>query len=390
MCIRDSTYTISDGQGGTSTGNVNVTVTAVNDDPVANDDSATVNEDESVIVEVLTNDSDIDGDTISVDSFTQGASGTVTDNGDGTLTYAPNADFNGSDSFTYTISDGQGGANTATVNVTVNPINDTPTLDTIADITINEDATEQTLNLAGASAGGGESQPLQITASSSDTNLVPNPTITFTEANPNDATLSFTPVADQSGRATIIVEIEDGGLDGDLNTAGDNATFTRTFDVNISPVNDSPTLDVIVDVTLDEDAAEQTINLAGATAGGGETQPLQITASSSNNTLIPDPVVTYTTPDETGSLAFTPVADQNGTATITVTVEDGGLDGDLNTAGDNATFSRTFEITVNAEELIPGDSNRDGFFDSTDLVQVFQAGEYEDGIPLNSTWETGD
>ena len=202
--------------------------------------------------------------------------------------------------------------------------------------------------------------------------------------------MSFTPVADQSGRATIIVEIEDGGLDGDLNTAGDNATFTRTFDVNISPVNDSPTLDVIVDVTLDEDAAEQTINLAGATAGGGETQPLQITASSSNNTLIPDPVVTYTTPDETGSLAFTPATDQNGTATITVTVEDGGLDGDLNTAGDNATFSRTFDITVNAEELIPGDSNRDGFFDSTDLVQVFQAGEYEDGIPLNSTWETGD
>ncbi|WP_153001129.1 cadherin-like domain-containing protein, partial [Thiomicrospira sp. XS5] len=72
------------------------------------------------------NDSDIDGDTLSIDSFTQPANGTLVDNGDGTFSYTPNADYNGSDSFTYTVSDGNGGTDTATVNLTVNPDNDQP------------------------------------------------------------------------------------------------------------------------------------------------------------------------------------------------------------------------------------------------------------------------
>ena len=63
-------------------------------------------------------------------------------------------------------------------------------------------------------------------------------------------------------------------------------------------------------------------------------------------TLIADPVVIYTSSDEAGSLTFTPPADQSGTAVITVTVEDGGLDGDLGTPGDNRTFNQTFRVTV--------------------------------------------
>jgi len=107
------------------------------------------------------------------------------------------------------------------------------------------------------------------------------------------------------------------------------------------------------DLAIDEDATEQSVNLTGITAGGGESQPLQVTSSSSDTGLIPDPTVTYTSANTTGSLAFTPVADQSGTATITVTGEDGGLDGDLNTVGDNATFSRTFDVTVNAVDDPP-------------------------------------
>ena len=61
-----------------------------------------------------------------MDSFTQPGNGTVTENTDGTLKYTPDADYNGTDSFTYTVSDGQGGTDTATVTVTVNPENDPP------------------------------------------------------------------------------------------------------------------------------------------------------------------------------------------------------------------------------------------------------------------------
>ena len=133
----------------------------------------------------------------------------------------------------------------------------------------------------------------------------------------------------------VVVEkvAEDGGLDGDLDTAGDNATFSRTFDVTVSPVNDLPTLDGLADLTIDEDASEQTVNLAGISAGGGETQPLRVTATSSNTALIADPTVSYTSENPTGTVSLTPQSGKYGSSTISVTVEDGGLDNDLATRG---------------------------------------------------------
>ena len=142
----------------------------------------------------------------------------------------------------------------------MNPINDLPTLNTIADVTIDEDAPQQTISLTGANAGGGESQPLRITASSNNTGLIPNPNVSYTSPD-STGSLSFTPIADQHGTATITITIEDGGFDGNLNTTGDNATFSRTFDVTVNPVNDAPTLNTVADVTIDEDAAQQTICL---------------------------------------------------------------------------------------------------------------------------------
>ncbi len=96
----------------------NITVTNVNDPPVAVADNATTPEDTPVTIDVLNNDSDIDGDTLTVDSVTQGINGSVTNNG-GNVTYTPAPGFNGTDSFTYTISDGNGGTDTATVTVTI-------------------------------------------------------------------------------------------------------------------------------------------------------------------------------------------------------------------------------------------------------------------------------
>jgi VCBS repeat-containing protein len=96
----------------------NITVTNANDPPVAVDDTATTPKDTPVTIDVLNNDSDIDGDTLTVDSVTQGASGSVTNNGND-VTYTPAPGFSGTDSFTYTISDGNGGTDMATVTVTV-------------------------------------------------------------------------------------------------------------------------------------------------------------------------------------------------------------------------------------------------------------------------------
>ncbi|MBT6848013.1 MAG: hypothetical protein HOA14_11425, partial [Planctomycetaceae bacterium] len=115
----------------------------------------------------------------------------------------------------------------------------------------------------------------------------------------------------------------------------------------IYSANSPPTLGALSDVTIAEDTAEQTVDLTGITAGGGETQPLRVTATSSNTDLIADPTVVYTSDEATGQFKFTPLADQHGTSTITVTVTDGGLDNNLATTADNATTTQTFDVTVN-------------------------------------------
>lgn len=94
--------------------------------PVANDDSAVTNEDLPVIIAVLANDTDSEQDTLSVTSVTAAGNGLVRINTDGTVTYTPNRDFFGSDSFGYTASDGRGGLASAMVRVVVNSVNDAP------------------------------------------------------------------------------------------------------------------------------------------------------------------------------------------------------------------------------------------------------------------------
>jgi hypothetical protein len=95
-----------------------VTVNPMNDDPLAVDDSTTTDAGISVIIDVLVNDSDPDGDTLTVSSVTQPGHGAVT-NGTTHVTYTPDPNFLGDDSFTYTASDGNGSTDTATVRVTV-------------------------------------------------------------------------------------------------------------------------------------------------------------------------------------------------------------------------------------------------------------------------------
>jgi hypothetical protein len=143
----NSFITVDSGAAGTNNGTVNFTVApnttgaarvgtltvagrtvTITQDaaPTANNDTATTDEDTPVDVNVLANDVEPDGDTLNVISVTQGANGAVSINPNKTVHYSPNLNFFGSDSFTYTIDDGHGGQSTATVNVTVNAVNDAP------------------------------------------------------------------------------------------------------------------------------------------------------------------------------------------------------------------------------------------------------------------------
>ena len=89
-----------------------ITINPVNDAPVATDDAATTDEDSPVTIAVLDNDTDVDGDALTVTALTQGTNGSVVLETDHTVTYTPNADFNGTDTFTYQTSDGTVQSNT--------------------------------------------------------------------------------------------------------------------------------------------------------------------------------------------------------------------------------------------------------------------------------------
>lgn len=120
------TYQVNDGHGGTVSATVSLTVNAVNDAPVAANDSATTNEDTATILSVKSNDTDIDGDTLAVSVLTNPTHGAVVVNADNTISYTPTANYYGADSFTYQVNDGHGGTASASVSLTVNSLNDAP------------------------------------------------------------------------------------------------------------------------------------------------------------------------------------------------------------------------------------------------------------------------
>jgi len=119
-------YTIGDGNGGEATALVTVTVTAVNDAPVAVDDTASTDEDAPVAIDVVANDRDVDGDALTVVAVTPAAHGAAAIADAHHVTYTPAPDFNGGDTFSYTIDDGAGGQATATVTVAIGAANDAP------------------------------------------------------------------------------------------------------------------------------------------------------------------------------------------------------------------------------------------------------------------------
>lgn len=124
------TYQLSDGQSTSDPIVVEINVAAVNDAPFGENDIYEAREDTPLIVDaasgVLANDSDVDGDALTVTLVDPAASGAVELNADGSFTYTPNADFNGTDAFTYHVSDGEWTSELVTVEISVSANNDAP------------------------------------------------------------------------------------------------------------------------------------------------------------------------------------------------------------------------------------------------------------------------
>ncbi len=201
------------------------------------------------------------------------------------------------------------------ITVTVNPVNDFPTLNAIADVTKNEDAPQFTVDLRGITAGGREGeggQTVTVTAVSGNPALLPDPVVNYQTPNASGS-LSFSLAPNASGDAAVTVRVDDG-----------QAQTVRRFTVKVNPVNDAPALDPIPSLRLAGGAGLTRLPLTGISAGPLEPQALTVTVTSSNAALVA-PSVVYASPDATGALEFTPAPGKTGSAEITVRVSDGAL-----------------------------------------------------------------
>jgi hypothetical protein len=206
-----------------------------------------------------------------------------------------------------------------------------PTLDSIANVTVNQNAGPQSVNLTGISAGTSGNSTVNISAVSSDNGtIISGLTVNYTNSD-SAGTLTFTPVAGASGTATVTVTVDNGG-------ATDNPT-TQVFTVTVAPapVANSLSLNAMANLTIYQNAGVQTVPLTGISSGipASQYQMVAIWAYTSDSTIVPAPTVNYTSPNSTGSLTFTPVANALGTATVTVMVNNG-----------SANFTQTFTVTV--------------------------------------------
>ena len=213
-----------------------------------------------------------------------------------------------------------------------------PTLDPIPDLTIPQDATEQTVYFTGVTSGSiNEAQTLSVSAFSSNPGLIPSPIVDYASPDPIGF-LSFAPVPGSYGSSIITVMVDDG--------AAISNTVIRSFTVTVTPVNNPPTIDILSDVVVNENAAPQPISLTGISSGSTNSSAnLAVTATSSNPGVVPAPTVTYASPSSTGTLILGLATNGFGTAKIIVTVSD-----DQPT---NNVTSVSFQVTVN-QTITPG------------------------------------
>ena len=229
------TYSASDGNAVSNVATVTIAVTGVNDAPVAVNDAATTEEDTAVSGNVLGNDTDADaGTTLTAALGASPANGTVALAADGSFTYTPNADFNGTDSFTYTASDGAAASNVATVTITVDAVNDAPVA--VNDAAATDEDTAVSGNVLGNDTDVDAGTTLTAALGASPAN--------GTVALAADGSFTYTPNADFNGTDSFTYTASDGAA----------ASNVATVTITVTGVNDAPVA-VNDAATTDEDTA---------------------------------------------------------------------------------------------------------------------------------------
>ncbi|RYY04220.1 MAG: retention module-containing protein [Gammaproteobacteria bacterium] len=297
--------TVADGNGGTTTSTISIGVTPVNDAPASANQTLVVDEDTPLTGQVVA--TDVDGDALAYQVTTAATHGQVTLNAaTGAFVYTPNANYNGADTFTVTISDGKGGTTTSLISVGVNPVNDAPVANNPA-LTTNED-TPVTGKVIASDVDGDTLTYNLVAQPANGTVVLDSATGQFT----------YTPNSNYNGNESFQVTVND----------GKGGLVTSTVSVAVASVNDLPTTNTLA-VTLDEDSV-QTINLSGADSDGTLTG-FVINTLPANGILYSDagltqPITAGAT--VTGPVYFAPTANWNGSTSFSYSAVDnqGGVD----------------------------------------------------------------
>ncbi|HCG8177421.1 TPA: tandem-95 repeat protein, partial [Vibrio parahaemolyticus] len=318
------TYIVTDGDL-TDEAKVTVTVTPVNDSPVAVDDTTSIQEDTAVTIDVLTNDTDVDGDKLSIESASVPKEQGTVEVVDGKLVFTPAENFNGDAEITYTVTDGEL-TDEAKVTVTVNPVNDVPTIKVEAVESITEDAVSTDTVVATLTVRDTDTPEDQLTVSLENNSngyfvLVGNE-VKLTQAGVDAVNNDELNLKD----LTISASVSDGV----------NPTANGSDSLIVNRVNDAPTIDnVILDQVLAEDFASYTIDLNDAFKDSDSA--LNFSVFGNSNVLVSI---------ENGIATISPTADWNGSETLTFTATD--------PSGESA--SQTVDFTVTPVVDIKADS----------------------------------
>ncbi|HCE2316042.1 TPA: tandem-95 repeat protein, partial [Vibrio parahaemolyticus] len=356
------TYIVTDGDL-TDEAKVTVTVTPVNDSPVAVDDTTSIQEDTAVTIDVLTNDTDVDGDKLSIESASVPKEQGTVEVVDGKLVFTPVENFNGHAEIIYTVTDGEL-TDEAKVTVTVNPVNDAPTIKVDAVESITEDAVNTDTVVATLTVRDTDTPEDQLTVSLENNSngyfvLVGNE-VKLTQAGVDAVNNDELNLKD----LTISASVSDGV----------NPTASDSDSLVVNRVNDAPTVEnAIADQVLSEDFDAYTIDLNEVFKDSDSSLEFSVSGNNSIQISIVSGVAT-----------ITPTADWNGKETITFTAKDPSGESVSQTV--NFTVAPVVDIEADSADVVedtPTIINVLGndTFESTDKVVSLDA----DNGPKNGT-----
>jgi len=290
------TYSAYDWTVDSNIATVTINVGSDNDAPVAQDINTETDEDTQKLITLIATDSD--GDTLEYEIMSGPDEGTATVSGDIT-TYTPNPNYNGPDSFTYRAYDGQKYSNTATVTITVNPINDAPVA--YDDSKTTDEDTPVSITLAATDVDG----------DSLDYTIISNPANGIISG--TAPSLTYTPDSNYNGQDSFTFKANDGTVDSNIATVtinvGSDNDAPITQDITTATDEDTP-----VDITLvatDVDCNSLTYNIVS--------NPTHGTVSLTENTVTYTPNPNYNGPDSFTYRAYDG-QEYSNTATVTITV----------------------------------------------------------------------